>query len=300
VTTKKWIASAPLFPKGFAVRIVKSIAAMQRQARQWQRAGTPVAFVPTMGYLHRGHLSLIEQARKHAGRKGRVVVSIYVNPTQFGPREDLAKYPRDLQRDKKLCRAAGADVIFIPSTRQMYPAGFSTWVTEETLARGMEGVARPAHFRGVTTVVAKLFQIIQPNAAVFGAKDFQQSAIIRRMARDLNFPVKIIIAPTVREADGLAMSSRNKYLSPAQRRQATVLWRAMQKARSRAAKGAVVAVEMHQELRRFIHLEPEARLDYMAFYDPNTLEPVKKIRKGTQIALAVFIGKTRLIDNARL
>jgi pantoate--beta-alanine ligase len=300
VTTKKWIASAPLFPKGFAVRIVKSIAAMQRQARQWQRAGTPVAFVPTLGYLHRGHLSLIEKARKHAGRKGRVVVSIYVNPTQFGPREDLAKYPRDLQRDKKLCRAAGAHVVFIPSTREMYPAGFSTWVTEETLARGMEGAARPAHFRGVATVVAKLFQIIQPNAAIFGAKDFQQSAIIQRMARDLNFPVKIIIAPTVREADGLAMSSRNKYLSLTQRRQATVLWRAMQKARSRAAKGPVAAVEMQRELRRFIHSEPEARLDYMAFYDPNTLEPVKKIRNGTQIALAVFIGKTRLIDNARL
>jgi pantoate--beta-alanine ligase len=298
--TKKWIASARLFPKGFAVRIVKTIAAMQRLARQWQRTGTPVAFVPTMGYLHRGHLSLIQKARARVGRKGRVVVSIYVNPTQFGPNEDLAKYPRDLPRDKKLCAAAGADVVFTPATREMYPAGFSTWVTEETLARGMEGTARPAHFRGVATVVAKLFQIVRPGVAIFGTKDYQQSAIIRRMARDLNFPVKIIVAPTVREADGLAMSSRNKYLSPAQRRQATVLWRAMQKATGQAAKGGMAAAKMKQELRRLIAREPAARLDYIAFYDPDTLQPEKRIRKGTQIALAVFIGKTRLIDNAKL
>jgi len=282
------------------VRIVKSIAAMQRLAQQWQRTGTPVALVPTMGYLHRGHLSLIQTARKYAGRKGQVVVSIYVNPTQFGPKEDLAKYPRNLKRDKILCAEAGADVIFIPDTREMYPAGFSTWVTEETLARGMEGASRPSHFRGVTTVVAKLFLITQPNAAIFGAKDFQQSAIIRRMARDLNFPVKIITAPIVREADGLAMSSRNKYLTPAQRRQATVLWRAMQKAASQAAKGTIPATEMKQKLSSLIAQEPEARLDYIAFYDPNTLEPRKKIKKGTQIALAVFIGETRLIDNAKL
>jgi len=298
--TKKWIASAKLFPKGSAVRIVKTIAAMQRLARQWQQTGTPVGFVPTMGYLHRGHLSLIAKARARVGRKGRIVVSIYVNPTQFGPKEDLAKYPRDLARDKKLCAEAGADVIFIPTTREMYPVGFSTWVVEETLARGMEGASRPAHFRGVATIVAKLFQIVQPNIAVFGAKDFQQSAIIRRMVRDLNFPVKIIVAPTVREADGLAMSSRNKYLSPAQRRQATVLWRAMQKAKSQAAQGRIPAAKMKQELRRLIAREPEARVDYIEFYDPDTLAPARKIRKGTQIALAVFIGKTRLIDNARL
>jgi pantoate--beta-alanine ligase len=297
---KKWIASARLFPKGFAVRIVKTIAAMQRLARHWRRTGTPVAFVPTMGSLHRGHLSLIQKARKCAGRKGRVVVSIYVNPAQFGPGEDLAKYPRDLKGDKKLCAEAGADVLFVPSTSGMYPPSFSTWVTEKTLARGMEGVSRPAHFRGVATVVTKLFQIVLPDIAVFGAKDFQQSAIIRRMTRDLNFPLKIIVASTVREADGLAMSSRNKYLSPAQRRQATVLWRAIQKARSRAAKGRVSAVEMKQELRRLIAAEPEARVDYIAFYDPNTLEPAREIKKGTQIALAVFIGKTRLIDNAKL
>jgi pantoate--beta-alanine ligase len=192
------------------------------------------------------------------------------------------------------------DAVFVPADREMYPAGFSTWVAEETLARGMEGASRPAHFRGVATVVAKLFQIVHPGAAVFGAKDFQQAAIIRRMARDLNFPVKIIVAPIVREADGLAMSSRNTYLSPAQRRQATVLWRAIQRARSRAAKGRVPATEMEQDLRRFIALEPEARLDYIAFFDPDILEPAREVRKGTQIALAVFIGKTRLIDNAKL
>jgi pantoate--beta-alanine ligase len=282
------------------MRIVKTIAAMQRLARQWQQKGTPVAFVPTMGYLHQGHLSLIQKARQCAGRKGQVVVSIYVNPTQFGPKEDLAKYPRDLKRDKKLCAEAGADVIFVPSTAEMYPVNFSTWVAEETLARGMEGAARPTHFRGVTTVVAKLFQIVLPNVAVFGAKDFQQSAIIRRMVRDLNFPVKIIVAPIVREADGLAMSSRNKYLSPTQRRQATVLWRAIQKAKSKTAKGWVTASAMKQELHRLIDMEPEARLDYIEFFDPDTLEPVSKISKGTQIAMAVFIGKTRLIDNAKL
>ena len=245
-------------------------------------------------------MSLIQKARKCAGRQGWVVVSIYVNPAQFGPGEDLAKYPRDLERDKKLCAEAGADILFVPSTREMYPAGFSTWVTEETVARGMEGASRPAHFRGVATVVAKLFHIVQPTAAIFGAKDFQQSALIRRMVRDLNFPLKIVVSPTVREADGLAMSSRNKYLSSAQRRQATVLWRTIQRAASRVAKGRAPAAEMKEELRRFIALAPEARVDYIEFYDPRTLKPAREIKKGVQIALAVFIGKTRLIDNAGL
>jgi pantoate--beta-alanine ligase len=287
-------------PSDLEMRVVKTIAAMQRLARHWRRTGATVAFVPTMGFLHSGHLSLVRKARQCAGRQGQVVVSIYVNPTQFGPGEDFAKYPRDLDRDKKLCREAGADVVFTPTTREMYPAGFSTWVMEESLARGMEGVSRPAHFRGVATVVAKLFQIVQPGVAVFGAKDFQQSAIIRRMVRDLNFPVKIVVAPIVREADGLAMSSRNKYLSPAQRRQATVLWRAIQTARRRVAKGPASALEMKRLLRRLIAVEPEARLDYIAFCDPNTLQPAREIKRGTRLALAVFIGRTRLIDNATL
>lgn len=228
------------------------------------------------------------------------MVSIFVNPTQFGPNEDLAKYPRALARDKKLCAEAGADVVFIPSARQMYPAGFSTWVGEETLARGMEGASRPTHFRGVTTVVAKLFNIVQPSIAVFGEKDFQQAAIIRRMTRDMNFPAKIIVAPTVREANGLALSSRNQYLSAAQRRRATVLWRALLLARARVARGRISPARLKKSVRRFIELEPEARLDYVAFYDPDTLEPAREIKRGVRMALAVFIGKTRLIDNAGL
>jgi pantoate--beta-alanine ligase len=298
--TKNCIARARVFPKGGIVQVVKTIAAMQRRARQWQRAGTPVVLVPTMGYLHQGHLTLIQRARQCVRHNGQVVVSIYVNPAQFGPNEDLAKYPCDLKRDKELCKDAGADVVFIPATREMYPAGFSTWVTEETLSKGMEGASRPTHFRGVATVVAKLFHIVQPDSAVFGAKDFQQSAVIRRMARDLNFPVKITVAPTVREADGLAMSSRNKYLSRAHRPQAAVLWRAIQRAAGRVAKGRVPVAEMKEELRRFIAQAPDARLDYVAFYDPETLEPSREVKKGAQMALAVFIGRTRLIDNAQL
>jgi pantoate--beta-alanine ligase len=273
---------------------------MQRLSRQWQHTGTLVAFVPTMGYLHRGHFSLIQKARKCAGHKGRVVVSIFVNPTQFGPNEDLAKYPRDLKRDKKLCAEAGADVVFAPTADEMYPPGFSTWVAEESVARSLEGASRPVHFRGVTTVVSKLFHIVQPTLAVFGAKDFQQSVIIRHLARDLNFPVKIIVVPTVRESDGLAMSSRNNYLSPEQRRQATVLWRTIQMARSRVAKGPVSADKLKQELGRLIAEEPEARLDYIALCDPDTLQLAHEIKKGMHIALAVFIGRTRLIDNGKL
>jgi pantoate--beta-alanine ligase len=273
---------------------------MQRLAQNWRKTGTKIGFVPTMGFLHCGHLSLIEKARREAGKKGRVVVSIYVNPTQFGPREDLAKYPRDLARDKKLCQQAGADVVFAPSSGDMYPADFSTWVTEETLSQRMEGAARPTHFRGVTTVVAKLFLIVQPDIAVFGAKDVQQSAVVQRMVRDLNFPVKIVIAPTMRENDGLALSSRNKYLSPAQRRQATVLSRALWAAKKRISKKTVAADVLKSELARLIQQEPEARLDYVQFFDRQTLEPVKQIKRGTHMALAVFVGKTRLIDNARL
>ncbi len=270
---------------------------MQRLARKWQKAGASIALVPTMGYLHPGHVSLIAKARQRVGRKGRVVVSIFVNPAQFGPDEDLAKYPRDWKRDRGLCAEAGTDVIFHPAAGEMYPADFSTWVTEESLARSMEGAARPTHFRGVATVVAKLFNIVQPDFAVFGAKDFQQSAVIRRMARDLNFPLKIIMAPTVREPDGLAMSSRNKYLQRAQRRQATVLCRALQEARKMARDGRPSAAVAKKKLSQFIQREPEARVDYIEFFDPVTLKEVSQIQKGAQVALAVFLGKTRLIDN---
>jgi pantoate--beta-alanine ligase len=288
------------------MRIVAAPAAMQRLARNWRRTGTPVGFVPTMGFLHEGHLSLIRRARKIVGPRGAVVVSIYVNPVQFGPHEDLSQYPRDFESDTKLCRAAGVDVIFAPTDAEMYPgkaAGlYSTYVVEGALSRGMEGASRPTHFEGVTTIVAKLFNLVLPDVAVFGAKDFQQAAVVRRMAQDLNFPIKIEVAPTHREPDGLAMSSRNKYLVGNVRAQAVVLWRAIQKARDtvRRAEEPVLAADLKEELKKFIEHEPAARLDYVEFFEPDTLKPVSEVTSGSHMALAVFLGKTRLIDNAPL
>jgi pantoate--beta-alanine ligase len=279
---------------------------MRRLAATWRRQGTRIGFVPTMGYLHAGHLSLLRRARKLAGPQGKVVVSIYVNPTQFGPQEDFSRYPRDLARDVRLCREAGVDVVFAPTNEAMYPrpggAAFSTYIVEKSLSNSMEGASRPTHFRGVTTVVAKLFNIVQPNVAVFGAKDWQQATIIKRMARDLNFPLKIIVAPTFREPDGLAMSSRNKYLEGDLRAQATVLWRSIQKARTAVRQSAkpLPARRLKSGLKKLIEREPSARVDYIEFFDPETLVPTAKVTRGTQMALAVFIGKTRLIDNARL
>jgi pantoate--beta-alanine ligase len=284
---------------------VNTVAAMQKLAGRWKAAGKKIAFVPTMGWLHDGHLSLIKVARKQAGRSGVVVVSIYVNPTQFGHGEDFGSYPRDLARDTALCEKAGADVLFAPSDREMYAGReegrFSTYVVEDKLSGVMEGVARPQHFRGVTTVVAKLFNIVLPDIAVFGAKDFQQGAIIQRVIDDLNFPVTLVIAPTVREPDGLAMSSRNSYLTGELRTQATVLWQAIKRAQEAvASKGKVQAVSLKEQLRRFIEHAPAARVDYIEFFDPATLEPVYEAAKGVHMALAVYIGKTRLIDNAKL
>ena len=278
---------------------------MQRLARHWQRAGKRVGLVPTMGYLHAGHLSLVKRARRAIGENGVVVMSIYVNPTQFGPKEDFSKYPRDLKRDFKLCRAAGVEVMFTPGDKEMYPGKvegrYSTYVVEEKLSQSMEGASRPTHFRGVTTVVSKLFNLVLPEVAVFGAKDWQQAAIIQRMAVDLNFPVKIIIAPTRRERDGLAMSSRNKYLTGDLRRQAVVLWRAIQTARAAVKKSkAVPATRLKTGLKKLIESEPDARLDYAEFFQPDTLTPVSKVTRGMHLALAVFVGKTRLIDNGRL
>lgn len=288
------------------MQIVSSPAAMQRLAARWRRASSRVAFVPTMGYLHAGHLSLVRHARQRVGRRGVVVVSIYVNPAQFGPHEDLSRYPRDFARDKKLCHDAGVDVIFAPTDRVMYPGKatglYSTYVVEETLSRGMEGASRPGHFRGVTTIVAKLFNCVLPDVAVFGAKDFQQAAVIRRMTQDLNFPIKIVVAPTLRERDGLAMSSRNKYLEGNLRTEATVLWQAIQTAQAAVKRGArpISAARLKQHLRQLIEQQPHARLDYVEFFDPLTLAPVLKVAHGTQMALAVFVGKTRLIDNGPL
>jgi len=286
------------------MRTVPSIAAMQWLAQKWRCSGARTGFVPTMGYLHAGHMSLVREARQRVGKRGQVVVSIYVNPTQFAPTEDLAKYPRDLKRDLQLCRAAGVDVVFTPSDAEMYPGkaeeNYSTYVVEDKLAQSMEGVTRPTHFRGVTTVVAKLFNIVLPDVAVFGQKDFQQAAIIQRMVRDLNFPVKIVVAPTLREADGLAMSSRNKYLDAEQRTQAVILYHALQAASAAVKKKSVSAARLKADLKEFITAAPLARMDYVEFFNPETLEPVTQVKPGTQMALAVFFGKTRLIDNASL
>ena len=279
---------------------------MQRLARRWRGQNIRVGFVPTMGYLHAGHLSLVQRARRLVGPRGQVVVSIYVNPTQFSPTEDLSRYPRDFARDARLCREAGVDVIFFPSDDQMYPGKadglYSTYVVEEVLSRAMEGASRPTHFRGVTTIVAKLFNIVLPDVAVFGAKDFQQAAIIRRMTQDLNFPLKIVVAPTVREADGLAMSSRNKYLVGPLRPQAIALWQAIQKAQAvvRTATGPVSTARLQKQLRQQIERQPDARVDYIEFFASDTLQPAAQVKRGTHLALAVFVGKTRLIDNALL
>ncbi len=286
--------------------VVRSISAMQRLASQWQRRGAQIGFVPTMGYLHEGHLSLVREARKRVGNSGKVVVSIYVNPTQFAPTEDLSRYPRDLKRDLAHCRRLGVDAVFVPSDATMYPGkatgDFSTYVVEETLAGRMEGASRPTHFRGVTTVVAKLFNIVLPSVAVFGAKDWQQAAIIKRMVSDLNFPVKIIIAPTVREADGVAMSSRNKYLVGDLRPQAEVLSRAIKSVRAlvKAATKPISAARLNREVADLVSAAPDARLDYVEFFDPGTLLPQTQVTRGSHMALAVFVGKTRLIDNGRL
>lgn len=292
---------------------------MQKQALRWKQAGTRIGLVPTMGYLHTGHLSLVRRARQAVGKSGMVVVSIYVNPTQFGPKEDFSKYPRDLKRDLKLCRDAGVDVVFTPHNREMYSArtgsrqyqsadeprfdqrGYGTYVVEKQLSQNMEGAARPTHFDGVTTVVAKLFNLVQPEVAVFGQKDFQQAAVIKRMVADLNFPVRIVVAPTVREADGLAMSSRNKYLSGDLRRQATVLWCAIQLAHVTVRKTKTFpANKLKAAVKKLVECEPDAKLDYVEFFEPDTLAPVAKVSRGTHMALAVFAGKTRLIDNGRL
>lgn len=278
---------------------------MQRLAREWRDSGTQIGFVPTMGYLHEGHFSLVREARKRVGAEGRVVLSIYVNPTQFGPSEDLSRYPRDLPRDLRGCRAAGVDVVFTPDDAVMYPGRdegrYSTYVVEESLGRSLEGGSRPTHFRGVTTIVAKLFNLVLPGVAVFGAKDWQQAAIVRRMVEDLNFPVRVVVAPTVREPDGLAMSSRNKYLSPAQREQATALYEAIGRARARVRRKARVPADtLRRELVALIESRPEAKVDYVEFIDPDTFQPLSRVGGGAHLVLAVRVGSTRLIDNGRL
>ncbi len=250
--------------------------------------------VPTMGALHEGHVSLMRKARKLAGSQGTVVASIFVNPAQFGPGEDFSRSPRTFGRDCKLCEEAGVDAVFHPEVREMYPEGFSTYVDEEKVSLGLCGASRPGHFRGVCTVVLKLFNMIGPDVAVFGEKDYQQAAVIRRMVRDLNVPVRIVTAPTVREADGLALSSRNAYLSPEERSQAPVIRRALLKA---AAAASARPADLARLVRREIGKAPLAKIDYVEVLDARTLEKPGQGTDEVVIACAVWFGRTRLIDN---
>lgn len=273
------------------MNIVESISEV-RSLREG--LGEPVGLVPTMGYLHEGHLSLIRRAKEECAS---VVVSIYVNPAQFGPREDLARYPRDIPRDLQMLRELAVDLVWIPTNQGMYPDGYQTWVTVERITERLEGEHRPGHFKGVATIVAKLFNVIQPQRAYFGQKDAQQVAVIRQMVRDLNFPLEVVICPTIREPDGLAMSSRNVYLSLKERQAAVVLFRALSAARMAFEAGERDADMLRVLMRNILDQEPLARVQYISCADPDTLdELIGKISRGL-LSMAVFIGNTRLIDN---
>ncbi len=266
---------------------------MQAWSRERLAAGERIALVPTMGWLHPGHLSLIDIAQHHADR---VVVSVFVNPTQFGPGEDFAAYPRDAERDTALCRERGVDVLFMPASEAMYASRHSVFVVEESLSTTLCGASRPGHFRGVCTVVAKLFHCVRPQVAVFGQKDYQQLAILRRMVRDLNFEVEIVAAPIVREPDGLAMSSRNRRLTPDQRRAALSIHQALQQAAEQWRAGKDDARKACDAMRRKME-SAGLRVDYVAAVDAETLEPRERIGQGTLLAAAAFAGPVRLIDN---
>ena len=274
--------------------VIDSVAQMQQFARQ--RRGE-IALVPTMGYLHEGHASLMVEARKRAKS---VVASIFVNPTQFGVNEDLDSYPRDLERDKEIAAEAGVDVIFAPTAAEMYPAGYQSYLNVEEITAHLCGASRPGHFRGVTTVVAKLFNIVAPKVALFGKKDFQQLAVIRRMVRDFNFDVEIVGMPIVREADGLAMSSRNAKLNPEQRRQALCLSRSIAAAKEAFRGGERSVAPLREAALAVINAEGAAGLDYLEFRDQDTLLPLEKADERTLLALAVRVGPVRLIDNSIL
>ena len=269
---------------------------MQAWSRQRLAAGERIACVPTMGYLHAGHLSLVRRARAAADR---VVLTLFVNPTQFGPGEDYAVYPRDPARDQALCEAEGVDVLFMPAAADMYAPDASTAVVEEALARRLCGASRPGHFRGVCTVVAKLFNCVHPDVAVFGQKDAQQVHVIRRMVRDLNFPVEIVVAPIVREADGLALSSRNVRLSPTERASALGLSRSLALARDAFARGERDASAVRRLIEREL-AESGLRQDYVEIVDTRTMEPASRLAPGVLVALAAFAGQTRIIDNCEL
>jgi pantoate--beta-alanine ligase len=275
------------------MQVIKAIGEMKAVR---QTLGGTVGFVPTMGYLHEGHMALVRRARRE---NSTVVVSIYVNPTQFGPKEDLASYPRDLDRDLALLREQ-ADIVFAPTDIEMYPPGFNTWVEVRGVTERLEGACRPGHFRGVATVVAKLFNIVQPTRAYFGQKDAQQVVVIKKMVSDLNMNVEVVVVPTVRESDGLAMSSRNVYLNAKEREAATVLYRALSAAKNLWHSGEKNASAIRKEMISLIQTEPLAQIDYVSIASPDTLEELDVVDRPALVSLAVKIGKTRLIDNITL
>jgi len=281
----------------FPMKIIESPEEMQRFSRGARRSGKRLGFVPTMGALHEGHLSLVRMARRQSDC---VAASIFVNPRQFGPNEDLAKYPRTFERDCQLLEAEKVDVLFAPKVEAMYPPAATTIVEVQELSERLDGRSRPGHFRGVTTVVSKLFNIVQPDLAFFGQKDAAQVAIIRRMVRDLNFDLQIVVGAIVRESDGLAMSSRNAYLDPQQRKQALVLNRALMRVHFMVDKGERDAQKLIEAAKQVIAEERGAKLDYLEIVDPDTLEPVVDLSKRALVAVAAWIGTTRLIDNLLL
>ena len=279
------------------MRTIRSVKQMQRLAAALRRKGCRIGFVPTMGFLHAGHLSLVRRARKSSDV---VIVSIFVNPIQFGPGEDFERYPRNLRRDSALCRSEGVDILFCPRAAGLYAGDHSVFVDEHQLSAGLCGASRPGHFRGVATVVAKLFNIVQPDVAVFGQKDFQQARIVEQMVRDLSFPVRIVVAPTFREPDGLALSSRNVYLAPEERREAVNLSRSLRKARELYRLGERSRAVVERAVRRLLEASGVIRIEYVEFVDRRTLARVDRLTDGTILLLAARLGRTRLIDNMAL
>lgn len=279
--------------KEHIMKIVSTVEEVRSQVKEWRKEGCTVGFVPTMGYLHEGHMSLIDAA----GENDKVVVSVFVNPMQFGPNEDLASYPRDLEHDAKLCEEHGVDLIFHPTPEEMYGDNFYTYVDMNTLTQELCGLSRPVHFRGVCTVVAKLFNIVTPDKAYFGQKDAQQLAIIKRMVKDLNMPLTIVGCPIIREEDGLAKSSRNTYLSPEERKAALVLSRSIFLGKELVENGECDCTKIIAAMTAEIKKEPLAKIDYVKIVDLDTMQRVEKIEGGILTAIAVYIGKTRLIDN---
>ncbi|GIV05266.1 MAG: pantothenate synthetase [Fimbriimonadales bacterium] len=276
------------------MEILRTVDSVRQWVRAQREAGRAVHFVPTMGYFHEGHLSLMRRAQHD---NGAVIVSIFVNPLQFGAGEDYNRYPRDFERDRQMAQSVGVEAIFYPDVAEMYPAGYQTEVRVKELSKPLCGRSRPGHFEGVATVVLKLFNIVTPDRAYFGMKDYQQLRVIQQLVRDMNLPIEIVPCPIVREPDGLAMSSRNVYLTPEERTAATVLYRSLQWAQAQVESGERDASQLREGVFQRIAAEPLARIDYVEVVDAETLQPVERIDRPTLIALAVFFGKARLIDN---